>query len=66
MARIIDISVKRRHCGECEHAFLGSTGVWCPIYSEHIWDEYVAEDCEMFDPIEKKEAEIVGLTDRRK
>lgn len=47
-------------------ALFGTEGVVCRVFGEAIWDEYVAEDCEAFEPIYTQEAEIIGLRERRR
>lgn len=48
-ARIYAFPVKVKNCGECEHAALSSSGVFCLEYREEIYDETVANECEAYE-----------------
>lgn len=41
----------RKLCSDCEFALFGSGGIFCREFSEDIWDERIAEECESFDPV---------------
>ena len=47
-AEIVELPVQQRLCGECVHAALTPMGVHCMVFSEDIWDEKIAEECELF------------------
>lgn len=52
MARdvVVDLPVKPRRCGDCENALFGPGGVYCRAYHEDIWNERIAEECELWEP----------------
>lgn len=50
MGNITHLKLRPKICGDCEQALLGSSGVYCRLYQEDIWDERVAEECENFEP----------------
>jgi hypothetical protein len=37
-------------CSECIHAAFNSSGVYCTLFHEAIWNERVAEDCGEYQP----------------
>lgn len=43
--------VKRKLCSECHHGALGPYGVYCTLFSEHINDETVADECGEFEEL---------------
>lgn len=43
------LTLPPKHCGDCVHAYLGNSGVYCAEYSEFINDETVAEQCESYE-----------------
>lgn len=44
------VSLYAASCADCEHALMGSGGIYCRTYMEEIWNEKTAEDCVDFDP----------------
>jgi hypothetical protein len=57
---VVAFPVPQRLCGDCEHGYLGSGGVFCVAYGEHINNERTAETCESYDgPAPESEPEGV-------
>lgn len=47
---VFPLKMPQRLCSNCENAFLGSRGVFCAEFDEHINNERVAEECEAYEP----------------
>jgi hypothetical protein len=47
---IIFLPTVERRCDLCDHAAMSSRGVFCTLLGEDIWDEKIAEECELFEP----------------
>lgn len=64
---VIQLRVTHRPtCADCREALFGLGGVYCRLFQEDIHNEHVAVECEEFEPNPSGEAEIIGLTDRRR
>ena len=53
-AEIIPFPRVKKTCSDCEWAAFGALGTYCVQLHEEIWNEEWAEECEMFDPINKE------------
>ena len=41
-----------RVCSNCVNSALSASGVWCMALDVEIWNEDVAETCDLFEPLE--------------
>jgi hypothetical protein len=53
-AQIIPFPSVKPTCSDCEWAAFSSSGTYCIQFHEEIWNEDVAQECELFDPLTKE------------
>lgn len=53
-AQIIPFPSVKVTCSDCEWAAFSSHGTYCIQFHDPIWNEDVAQECELFDPLDKE------------
>lgn len=39
----------KRNCMNCEHAYIGSRGIFCEEFNEIIYDDTIAFECDSYE-----------------
>lgn len=49
-ANVVELPTDRRICSSCENGALSTSGVYCLVFKEQIWNEREAENCDAWQP----------------